>query len=240
MNELPTRRVEFQADDPNAQRLIDAALKGLAFEWEGALWNVYRLNSWDHLTAADLQLAATVEYVDPPAWCSCGKPAVRGGLCATEPAPELDVTRILLDIIPGDGDGHEVYAKSVADVEAKLAADGEHIEDLELKLYAARARVAELEQCLYQMQEAAKSLSAPVAQAGQVPEGVRAWFEAKLAHVNAVDAYNARLKFVREHCPFGTSIDPEYQLMEDADRKARSLVGPMFDELRALLNGESA
>ncbi|OBY57755.1 NUMOD4 motif-containing HNH endonuclease [Pseudomonas sp. AU12215] len=74
-----------------------------------------------------------------------------------------------------------------------------------------------------------------VAQAGQVPEGVRAWFEAKEAHVNAVGAYNARLKFVREHCPFGTSVDPEYQLMEEADRKARSLVGPMFDELRGLL-----
>ncbi|KAB5449422.1 hypothetical protein F8135_20090 [Pseudomonas aeruginosa] len=59
--------------------------------------------------------------------------------------PEVDVTRILLDIVPGDGDGHEVYAKSVADVEAKLAADGDRIEDLELKLHAALARVAELE-----------------------------------------------------------------------------------------------
>ncbi|HHQ4199663.1 TPA: hypothetical protein ACSQFS_003170 [Pseudomonas aeruginosa] len=59
--------------------------------------------------------------------------------------PEVDVTRILLDIVPGDGDGHEVYAKSVADVEAKLAADGDRIEDLELKLHAAQARVAELE-----------------------------------------------------------------------------------------------
>ncbi|MCF3954002.1 hypothetical protein N0517_05335 [Pseudomonas aeruginosa] len=68
-----------------------------------------------------------------------------------------------------------------------------------------------------------------------VPESVRAWFEAKQAHVNAVDAYNARLKFVREHCPFGTSVDPEYQLMEEADRLARGLVGPMFDELRSLL-----
>ncbi|MEK2673432.1 hypothetical protein AAAC15_34790 [Pseudomonas aeruginosa] len=80
----------------------------------------------------------------------------------------------------------------------------------------------------------------PVAQAGQVPEGVRAWFEAKQAHVSAVDAYNARLKFVREHCPFGTNVDPEYQLMEEADRKARGLVGPMFDELRELLGTASA
>ena len=82
---------------------------------------------------------------------------------------------------------------------------------------------------------ASEEIAAPVAQAGLVPKGVRAWFEAKQAHVNAVDAYNARLKFVREHCPFGTSVEPEYQLMEEADRKARSLVGPMFDELRGLL-----
>lgn len=81
-----------------------------------------------------------------------------------------------------------------------------------------------------------KLYAAPVAQAGQVPEGVRTWFEAKLAHRSAVDAYNARLKFVRAHCPFGTSIDPEYQLMEEADRKARSLIGPMFAELSKLLD----
>lgn len=126
---------------------------------------------------------------------------------------------------------------------------------LENERDAAKARVAELEKqepvavvCEVSMHHSGetdvidkhlpcgtKLYAAPVAQAGQVPEGVRAWFEAKQAHVNAVDAYNARLKFVREHCPFGTSVDPEYQLMEEADRKARSLVGPMFDELRGLL-----
>jgi len=34
--------------------------------------------------------------------------------------PELDVRRILLDIVPGDGDGFEVYAKTIDDVVAKI------------------------------------------------------------------------------------------------------------------------
>lgn len=50
-----------------------------------------------------------------------------------QPAPELDVRRILLDIVPGDGNGEEVYAKSVADVERKLYSMGERIEELESK-----------------------------------------------------------------------------------------------------------
>ncbi|MFG8359997.1 hypothetical protein ACEOSW_25270 [Pseudomonas aeruginosa] len=93
------------------------------------------------------------------------------------------------------------------------------------------------ELALDEMRQALHELlaAAPTQAQHSVPESVRAWFEAKQAHVNAVDAYNARLKFVREHCPFGTSVDPEYQLMEEADRLARGLVGPMFDELRSLL-----
>ncbi|HGN3112383.1 TPA: hypothetical protein ACKRQV_000079 [Pseudomonas aeruginosa] len=68
-----------------------------------------------------------------------------------------------------------------------------------------------------------------------LPKSVRAWFDAKLAHINAVEAYNTRLAYVRQHLPFGASVDPEYQLMEQADRNARSLVGPMFEELRGLI-----
>lgn len=58
---------------------------------------------------------------------------------ATPPAPqqsnipkELDVRTILLDVVPGDGDGLEVYATSVADVEAKLCKMGEELEDWQL------------------------------------------------------------------------------------------------------------
>lgn len=51
---------------------------------------------------------------------------------ATQPvASEFDVRRILLDIVPGDGDGLEVYAKSAQDVERKLTEMGQRIEDLE-------------------------------------------------------------------------------------------------------------
>ncbi|MEQ0863750.1 hypothetical protein [Pseudomonas aeruginosa] len=69
----------------------------------------------------------------------------------------------------------------------------------------------------------------------QLPRSVRTWFDAKLAHVNAVNAYNSRLAFVREHMPFGTNVDPEYQIMEAAERCARSLIVPMFEELRGLV-----
>jgi hypothetical protein len=61
-----------------------------------------------------------------------------------------------------------------------------------------------------------------------LPECVLAWFEAKKAHVKAVGDYNARMAFVKQHMPFGTSVDPEYQIMETADRKVRDLVWPMF------------
>lgn len=41
----------------------------------------------------------------------------------------LSVTNIMLDVVPGDGSGHEVYAKSVADVVALLSKMGQQIED---------------------------------------------------------------------------------------------------------------
>lgn len=45
-------------------------------------------------------------------------------------AQELSVANILLEVIPGDGSGHEVYAKSVADVEQTLSGMGEQLEQL--------------------------------------------------------------------------------------------------------------
>jgi len=52
-------------------------------------------------------------------------------------APATDVRRILLDVVPGyDGEGLEVYATSVNDVEALLTKQAERIEELESKLAA--------------------------------------------------------------------------------------------------------
>lgn len=67
------------------------------------------------------------------------------------------------------------------------------------------------------------------------PKCVLDWYQAKLAHVKAVDAYNQRLAFVQQHMPFGTSVEPEYQLMEEAERHARGLLNPMFEGLQVLL-----
>lgn len=54
-------------------------------------------------------------------------------------ADELSVTSILLDVVPGDGSGHEVYAKSVDEVVNALSAMGDKIEDLEGELVTLRA-----------------------------------------------------------------------------------------------------
>jgi hypothetical protein len=50
----------------------------------------------------------------------------------------LSVTNILLAVVPGDGEGHEVYAKSVDDVVS-------HLTKLDERLEAAESRIAELE-----------------------------------------------------------------------------------------------
>lgn len=54
---------------------------------------------------------------------------------------ELSVTRILLDVVPGeDGEGEEVYAQSVKDVEEVLSDMGERLEAQEEKIRALARR----------------------------------------------------------------------------------------------------
>jgi len=56
------------------------------------------------------------------------------------PAVNTDVRTILLDVTPGfDGMGHEVYARSVEDVEDALSKQGERIEELEMELHRIKA-----------------------------------------------------------------------------------------------------
>lgn len=45
---------------------------------------------------------------------------------------ELSVTKIMIAVVPGDGSGFEVYAKSVKDVETKLGEMGGELEDWQL------------------------------------------------------------------------------------------------------------
>jgi len=58
-------------------------------------------------------------------------PVAAGAFVRYEDAQALSVANILLDVVPGDGSGHEVYAKSVEDVVQKLSSMDERIEDLE-------------------------------------------------------------------------------------------------------------
>lgn len=45
---------------------------------------------------------------------------------------DCDVRKILLRVSPGDGDGHEEYARNVGDVEALLSKMGSNLEEFEL------------------------------------------------------------------------------------------------------------
>lgn len=57
-------------------------------------------------------------------------------------AANFDVRTIMLDVVPGDdGMGHEVYATSVKDVEAKLSSLWQRLEDYELGVTTARPPV---------------------------------------------------------------------------------------------------
>ena len=47
------------------------------------------------------------------------------------PAVNTDVRTILLDVVPGDGDGHEVYAKCCDEVVTLLGKQADRIEELE-------------------------------------------------------------------------------------------------------------
>jgi len=53
----------------------------------------------------------------------------------------LSVTNIMLDIVPGDGSGHEVYAKSVAEVEAAITKRCDEIEELQAAIAQLQAQL---------------------------------------------------------------------------------------------------
>lgn len=60
----------------------------------------------------------------------------------------LSVTSIMIAVVPGDGSGHEVYAKSVADVEALLSRLSEKAEDYDLETRPLRKERDELKRQL--------------------------------------------------------------------------------------------
>ena len=62
-------------------------------------------------------------------------------LATTE--PDIDVRTILLDIVPGDGSGLEIYAKNVGEVVEKMTKLHERIEGLEAQLAATTERKGE-------------------------------------------------------------------------------------------------
>ncbi len=69
-----------------------------------------------------------------------------------------------------------------------------------------------------------------------IPGPVLDWYRAAKTHQQAVEAYNARVDFVKKFCPFGTSVNEEYQMMEQARKDAGALIPAMFLALEDLLS----
>lgn len=74
---------------------------------------------------------------------------------------ELSVERILLDVVPGDGEGHEVYAKSVEEVEVAFTAEAERAESLEAERDQLRAEVEALRHLAGELHQVLGALDAP-------------------------------------------------------------------------------
>lgn len=58
--------------------------------------------------------------------------ALRVAQAEVERLKPLSVENIMLEVVPGDGSGFEVYAKTVADVEAKMYGMGSELEEYQL------------------------------------------------------------------------------------------------------------
>lgn len=61
---------------------------------------------------------------------------------------KLSVTNIMLDVVPGDGSGHEVYAKNVGQVEEALSKGYMEVEDLQGRVETLRAQLARTREVL--------------------------------------------------------------------------------------------
>jgi len=73
------------------------------------------------------------EYDNIPAWLAWeARAASPQSVEKGEAIPDdCDVRKILLCVVPGDGSGHEVYAKNIGDVEQLLIELGERLEEFE-------------------------------------------------------------------------------------------------------------
>jgi hypothetical protein len=95
---------------------------------------------------------------------------------------QLDVTRILLAVVPGDGDGEEVYARSVEDVEAALSKLAERAEDAELALERERVRRVRAEAVSAELAKTSNLLTAK--SCAEWGRAERAEAEAAALHLN--------------------------------------------------------
>lgn len=86
--------------------------------------------------------AGIAEHCADVANCAMMLADIAGVLPPLMDFAEYDVRRILLDVVPGDGSGHEVYAKNVGQVEEALSKAYLETEDLLGRVETLRAQLA--------------------------------------------------------------------------------------------------
>lgn len=67
-----------------------------------------------------------------------------------------------------------------------------------------------------------------------------AWLSAVRGYRKAVNDYNAHLDYVRKNCPFGTSVDDQFQAMETARRVALDAMDALADAAMLAASKEPA
>ncbi|SCW91981.1 hypothetical protein [Pseudomonas sp. NFACC05-1] len=128
----------------------------------------------------------------------------------------LSVTNIMLDVIPGDGDGFEVYAKYVTDVEKALTQCYNEIDQLQDKLNSSNADKEAYAQNAIDLRERVDALQAELTKARELLEFVvnsggfsyvTIWKDIRtfLAHQSAPAAKVLGFKIVED-----TSLAPDY------------------------------
>ncbi|WP_321967622.1 hypothetical protein [Burkholderia cepacia] len=145
-----------------------------------------------------------------------------GGYLATNAERLIEAVNALHELEMREDDGEEVSEDDLQHARETLS---EYMGAVRSSIYDFHRRTKQ------DADEAVARSPAMAAEAVAIPAEVITWRDAWQAYVDATDAYNAHLKYVRENCPFGTSVDAQYQAMNNAQRAAMALLKPMHAAL---------
>ncbi|WP_202863795.1 DUF3850 domain-containing protein [Burkholderia gladioli] len=145
---------------------------------------------------------------------------------------DCDVRKILLRVVPGDGDGHEEYARNVADVEQLLSEMGERLEGLDsarASQAAAPTRIEALRKGLFNARDALQTIyenrvtsNAPIRQwiedANRVLNGEQAAAPASIDPVSTWPGYKRGFNDGRKAAAPAEAREPDAYMTLDCVR----------------------